>query len=140
MRERRATRNENQGESLASTATYTIKEASQKLDVKPQSLRRLCNSGLILRIGRSHSGYRVLTQQQIDFAAILLGMKQAGFRSKEIRRYARLYRQGASTEAERTAILTTRKRQLWQEITERQKAIDFIERQEEISQSKPAAV
>lgn len=65
-------------------------------------------------------------------------MKQAGFTTAEIRQYSRLYRHGDSTLPERTAILTTRKRQLWQEITERQKAIDFIERQEELSQSRPA--
>ena len=60
-------------------------------------------------------------------------MKQSGFASREIRQYSRLYRQGDTTIAERTALLTTRKRQLWQEITDRQKAIDFIERQEEIT-------
>lgn len=64
-------------------------------------------------------------------------MKRAGFTTAEIRQYSRLYRRGHATITERSALLTTRKRQLWQEITERQKAIDFIERQEELSQSRP---
>lgn len=96
-------------------------------------MRRLCNSGLIPHVKRARNGYRILTPGQVELAKILISMKQSGFASREIRQYSRLYRQGDTTIAERTALLTTRKRQLWQEITDRQKAIDFIERQEEIT-------
>ncbi len=117
--------------------TFSLREASQQLSIKPSTLRYSCNQGLIPRIRRNKRGCRILTQPQIDLAFILLNMKQAGFTTAEIRQYSRLYRRGHATITERTALLTTRKRQLWQEITERQKAIDFIERQEELSQSQP---
>ena len=125
---------------MAKNQSKAIRDVAKDFNITTTTLRRYCNQGLIPHVRRDRSGHRVLDSEQIALLHILLGMKQAGFRPKEIRRYARLYRQGASTEAERTAMLTTRKRQLWQEITERQKAIDFIERQEEILQSKPAAV
>ncbi len=117
--------------------TFSLREASQQLSIKPSTLRYFCNKGLIPGVRRNKRGYRVLTQPQIDLAFILLNMKQAGFTTAEIRQYSRLYCRGHATITERTALLTTRKRQLWQEITERQKAIDFIERQEELFQSRP---
>ncbi len=114
---------------------FLLPDAAEKLGVKPYILRYFCNKGLIPGVRRNRRGYRVLTPEQLDLAQILVQMKQSGFTPAELRQYTRLYRQGDSTKAERTAILTTRKRQLWQEITERQQAIDFIERQEEQLQS-----
>lgn len=112
---------------------HTIKQASQMADMPPQTLRRLCNSGLIPKIRRNHFGHRVLADWQIDLAKTLHCMKQYGFQNRELRRYAKLFRQGSETTAERQAILDTRKRQLWHEIEERQAAIDFIERQSEFA-------
>lgn len=114
--------------------TFTTQETAKTLNVSTQSIRRLCNQGLIPHVRRDQHRRRVLESWQVDLIAIILGMKQAGFRPKEIRQYARLFRQGRQTESERLAMLTTRKRQLWHEIEARQKAIDFIERQEEIAQ------
>ena len=111
---------------------YTVTEVSQQLGISPKVIRRLCNSGLIPNIKRNSKHYRVLEPWQVEFLSILLNMKQAGFTSKEIRQYAKLYRKGPQTEAERIAILTTRKHQLRQEIQDCQRAIDFIERQEEV--------
>lgn len=112
---------------------YTVKEASEILSVPKYTLSRLCSQGLIPHVRRDQRHRRILEPWQVDLAQVLLGMKQAGFRPKDIRQYSRLYRQGPSAEAERLAMLTTRKRQLWHEIETRQKAIDFIERQEEVT-------
>ncbi len=111
----------------------TIKDASESLGVPKYSITNLCNQGLIPHVRRDQRHRRILEPWQVDLVQVLLGMKQAGFRPKDIRQYSRLYRQGPSTEAERLAMLTTRKRQLWHEIETRQKAIDFIERQEEVT-------
>lgn len=112
--------------------TFLLPTAAKKLGVRPHVLRHFCNKGLIPGVRRNRRGYRVLNEAQLDLAQILIEMKRAGFTTTELRQYSKLSRQGDSTLAERTAILTTRKRQLWQEITERQRAIDFIERQEEL--------
>lgn len=50
----------------------------------------------------------------------------------ELKQYTRLFRQGKDTLAERKAMLETQKRQLWQELEDRQQGIDFLERQTEL--------
>ena len=101
------------------------------LGIPLRSLRRLCTQGLIPGVKRDHSRQRVFTEQQLNLAKTLFSMREYGFKSRDVRKYAALYRQGASTKAERKALLDTRKRQIWQEIETRQAAIDFIERQDE---------
>lgn len=110
---------------------YTTKEASVILGTPKHTVNNFCRQGLIPHVRRDSNGYRVLEPWQIDLLKVLLSMKRAGFTHKELRRYSRLFRQGKHTAAERLAMLTTRKRQLWHEIEARQKAIDFIERQED---------
>lgn len=116
-----------------------LPDAAEKLGVKTHVLRYLCNKGLIPGVRRDRRGYRVLDQAQLELAKVLIDMKRAGFAANDLRRYSRLCRQGDATQTERTAILTTRKRQIWREITELQHAIDFIERQEELLHQPDAA-
>lgn len=115
------------------TETYTVKQAAEILATTPRTIRYFCDRGLIPHLRRGRNYYRLLNAEQLDLLRILLGMKQAGFAPSDLRRYSRLVRQGDQTAADRLAILTTRKHQLWQEIKDRQAAIDFIERQEEIA-------
>ena len=117
-------------------ATYTTADISKQLGVPKHIITYLCNRGLVQHIKRTRLGYRTFNQEQVDLIAILIKMRSAGFSTKELRQYSRLYRQGDSTADERLAMLTTRKRQLWQEIKERQESIDVIERQEELAGQK----
>lgn len=110
----------------------TVKSASEQLGVSVDTLRRLCNSGLIPHVRRNHLGFRVLEPWQVDYARTILGLKQAGLKLSELKNYTSLYRRGAETLPERKAILETQKRQLWQELEDRQHGIDFIERQIEL--------
>lgn len=114
--------------------TYTISEACHVLGVPRHAIGNLCNRGYMPQVKRDKRHRRIFSQPQIDLLFILLQMRQSGFTSSEIRQYARLYRQGEATAHERLAILTTRKHQLQNEIKERQAAIDFIERQEELAE------
>lgn len=117
---------------MEAETNFTLSSASEELNVSQAVIRRLCNSGLVPGVRRNPLGHRVLNREQVELIALLLGMRRAGFSTKELKRYSRLYRQGSATEAQRLAMLTTRKHQLRQEINDRQDAIDFIERQEEI--------
>lgn len=114
------------------TAPQTIAEVAKTLRVPTYVVRNLCDHGLIPHLRRNHRGFRVFEPWQVDLLQVLLSMKRAGFDRKELRKYSKLCRQGAQTFPERLALFQTRKRQLWQEIADRQKAIDFIERQEEM--------
>ena len=114
--------------------------AAKCIGAKTSTVRSICSRGLIPHLKRNNHGQWVMEKWQVQLLRILYMMKQAGFRPKELRQYSRLYRQGDSTSEQRLAMLTTRKRQLWQEIKERQDAIGFIERQEEISAQKPSEV
>ncbi len=111
----------------------TTSEASKKLETSARTIRHFCDSGYIPHIKRNRKYQRVLTPEQFELLAILVKMKQSGVKKPEIKRYTKLARQGSTTEHERLAILTTQKHQLQQEIKDRQVAIDFIERQEELS-------
>ena len=117
-------------------ATCTTADISKQLGVPKHIITYLCNRGLVPHIKRTRLGYRTFNQEQVNLIEMLLKMRQAGFSSAELRQYSRLYRQGDSTAEERLAMLTTHKHQLQQEIKERQQAIDFIERQEELSRQK----
>ncbi len=116
--------------------SYTVQEASDQLSVPRNQVSYLCRKGYIPYLQRNHLGARIINEAQLELIRQLLKMRQAGFRPKELRQYSRLYRQGPSTESARLAMLTTRKHQLRQEILDRQKAVDFIERQEELYQQK----
>ncbi len=110
-----------------------VTEASERLGTTVHTVRHFCDAGYIPHVRRNRSYQRLLTPAQFELLAILVRMKQSGFKKSEIKHYAKLAREGHSTAQQRLAILTTRKRQLWQEIKARQAAIDFIERQEELA-------
>lgn len=112
---------------------FTIKEVCRQLNVPRHTVSHFCERGFIPHVRRNRKGFRVLEPWQIDLLNILIKMKQAGFDAKQLRQYSRLYRQGEATARERLAILITRKHQLQNEIKERQAAIDFIEREEELA-------
>ncbi len=117
---------------MDNSTQYTLQEASQKLNIKSHTLRHLCNSGLIPGIRRNKSNRRVLTESQLDQARIMLGLRNAGLKKSELKRYASLVRQGDETLPERKAILETEKRQTWQRLEDIQRDIDFFERQIEL--------
>ena len=117
---------------MTSQPLYTLSEASKMSGISAKALRSLCIAGLLPGVKRNRRGHRILTEAQVNLAEVLIKMREGGFKPRELRKYSRLYRGGASTKLERKAMLTTRKRQIWQEIQARQATIDFIERQEEL--------
>ncbi len=117
----------------------SVSDASKKLKASSRTVRYFCDAGYIPHVKRNRRYQRLLTPAQFELLTILVKMKQAGFRKSEIKRYAKLARQGHSTAAQCLAVLTTRKHQLWQEIKARQAAIDFIERQEELAAASGSA-
>lgn len=111
---------------------YTMNQVSEQLGVAVGVVRRLCNTGLIPRVRRDRRGRRIFEPWQIELMAVLLLLKEAGFKKTDLKRFSKLYQQGNSSLPERKALLETRKRQLWQDLEECQHGIDLLERQIEI--------
>lgn len=112
--------------------TYTLKQAGQRLDVPVDVVRKICKMGLIRGIRRKRNGYRVLSEEQMEVLGVLARLRQAGFEMGELKKYANLQRQGDKTIPERKGMLETQKRQLWLQLQDLQKGIDYIERTIEI--------
>ncbi len=79
--------------------TKTISETADMLQVPVVTIRHFCNRGLVPHVRRNAKHQRIFEPWQIDLLQILVGMKQAGFRPRELRRYSALYRQGGKTSA-----------------------------------------
>lgn len=115
---------------------YTIKQASEEIGVSVWVLRRFCRNGLIPHVKRSHSGYLIFTPEQVGFAGMLASLERAGMSRSKLKQFARLFRRGDESLAERKAMLETQRRQFWQELEDHQHGIDAIERQIEIIDTK----
>ncbi len=112
--------------------TLTMREVSRELGIPVYTIRYFCNHGLVPNVRRARGGRRVFTAEQCDWLKSLWQLKNCGLKVDELRKYARLCRDGDVTLAERKAILTTQERQLRQEAEDISQAIDFLERREEL--------
>ncbi len=110
----------------------TIKQAAERLGVATQVVRRCCNYGLISGVRRTRSGRRLFTPAQVDELSLAIHLRACGLSLAETKQYLRLARSGNSTASARKLLLQTKKRQLWLQLSDLQKNIDFIERQEEL--------
>lgn len=114
---------------------YTTGQVAERLSLPASTILSFCRAGLIPGVSRDHRCRRIFQAWQLDHIRTLLGLRQAGFSNAELKRYARLVRQGQGTLPERKALMETQKRQLWQQLEDLQQGIDFLERQiEQIDQ------
>lgn len=105
---------------------------SGQLGIPVYTVRRLCNAGLVVGIRRNRNGYRVLNEEQVNELGMFVKLLRAELTMGELKKYARLQRQGGKTLQERKGMLETQRRQLWLKIQELQEGIGFIERTMEI--------
>lgn len=112
----------------------TMREASERLGVKSRVLRKYCNLGFVPGLTHCLPGQkRTFTDEQIDYLRQADFLTRAGFTAKDLRKYLMLSRKkGEVASKERKAMLMTHKRQVWQELEDLQRTIDFLERQEEL--------
>lgn len=106
--------------------TYTIRQASDLLNVKTGTLRHYCNLGLISGLKRNRAGQRIFSEEQFNQLRNIAYFFRCELTSREIKKYLH------SSPAEQKQILGTKKQQLWQKLDAIRQNIDFIERQEDL--------
>lgn len=114
------------------TETYRIKQASEILGVSVYTLKYYCKIGLVSHIPRADNGYRIFSEEQLNWLAKVIALRKCGFSTKDLRKYKQLVVAGESAKAERKAFLETRRRQIWQELERAQENIGFLERELEV--------
>lgn len=116
---------------------YTIGEVCKVLGVSRYTVHRILRSGAVRGVKRhSKSLHRILSQQQLELLKTLCCLHRGGVEIRELKKYASLEYGGAKTAAARKAFLETKRRQLWNSLTNIQKAIDHIERKIEVLDQK----
>ncbi|MFV0399045.1 MAG: MerR family transcriptional regulator [Oscillospiraceae bacterium] len=85
--------------------TYSIKQVSEQTGLRPHVLRFYEKEGLLPGVGRTHSGIRTYSQEDIDWLGLVCCLKNTGMSLKQIREFVDLSLQGGETLAERCEML-----------------------------------
>ena len=113
----------------ARAETYTMRQASKILGVPSYRLRRYCRQGLVpgarvTKLGHEHT----FTNDQMNALKRAHFLTLAGFTAKDARKFVGLMASNEKSAAqEARALLNTHIRQVWQQVEELQRTIDFLE-------------
>ncbi|MGX5633949.1 MerR family transcriptional regulator [Bacillus thuringiensis] len=106
--------------------TFTIKEISTLTNVSASTLRYYENEGLLPVIKCGNNGYRLYTEDNIEWINLLLALRLTGMPIKEIKKYIELYYQGSSTLNDRKKMMLQHKKRVENEITQTYKHLEKI--------------
>lgn len=106
---------------------YSISQVAVRFSLQPHTLRFYEKEGIIAP-GRTQSGIRCYTEENISQLEMALCLKSTGMPLKDIKRYFALVTQGDSTLEERLKIFTDRRDHVLEEIEVLQKHLAKIER------------
>ena len=106
---------------------YTIGDASRVLGMPASTIRFYDKNGLLPHMGRTESGIRMFTEDDLEWVCFIERLKTSGMPLKEIKRYIDLYLEGDSTIEERLAIVLARRDEIDRQLEELKLARDFIE-------------
>jgi len=84
---------------------YTVKEISEKTNLKPHVLRYYENEGLLPHVQRTKGGIRRYTDADLEWIGLICCLKNTGMSIKQIRDFVNLSLQGSQTLYERCEML-----------------------------------
>ena len=106
----------------------TIQEVAKRMGLSIDTLRYYERIGLLEPIGRSQSGHRRYTQQDLDWIDLLIGLRNTGMPLAQMARLAQLRRQGfAATLTERRLIYEHYQRTLRQHMQQLEQHMTTVE-------------
>lgn len=108
------------------TDSLTVREAARLVGLSAHTLRYYEKEGLV-HPGRSASGHRVYSDADVRRLVFLTRMRLSGMTIAELRRYVGLVERGASSEAERRAIMLARRERILEQIRQLSLALEATE-------------
>ena len=106
---------------------YTIKEATEIMQLPATTLRYYDKESLLPYIKRLDSGYRIFSDRDLEMLKIIECLKKTGMSIKDIKQFTNWVEKGDDTLQERYHMFLERRRVVQAQMEELQKTLDLIE-------------
>ncbi len=97
---------------------YSIKQVSEKINLKAHVLRYYEREGLLPNVSRSESGIRRYSEEDLEWLGLICCLKNTGMSIKQIREFVALSAQGKETLKQRCDMLIEHKKTVESQIEE----------------------
>src|SRR6476469_3987324 len=108
--------------------TRTIQRAAEETGLSADTLRYYERIGILPGIGRSESGHRRFTDDDMGWIKLVQCLRATGLPLEDLHRYAELVQAGEHTASERLAILEAHKARIGSEMGELSIALERVDR------------
>jgi DNA-binding transcriptional MerR regulator len=105
---------------------YTVKEISEKTNLKPYVLRYYEKEGLLPHVRRTKGGVRRYTDEDLEWVGLICCLKNTGMSIKQIREFVSLSLQGPKTLARRCELLENHKRDVAANILQMRRHLEIV--------------
>lgn len=105
---------------------YSIKQVSERTKLKPHVLRYYEREGLLPSVGRSDSGIRAYSDDDMEWLGLVCCLKNTGMSIKQIKHFVELSKQGDGTLAERCRLLKEHRRDVEAQIAQMQEHLKKV--------------
>lgn len=106
---------------------YTIKQAAEKMDVTPVTLRYYDKQGLLPFMKRTESGYRMFSEADMGMLQVIDCLKKTGMSIKEIQQFIKWVQMGDASLQQRYEMFLERRRSVEAQIAELQETLKFVD-------------
>lgn len=106
---------------------FSIKEAAKRSGLTAHTLRYYDKEGLLPFIGRSSSGNRLFSKQDMTWLKMITCLKNTGMSIGDIRTYSRLCKEGSTKIPDRKAMLAEHRATVEKRIGELVSSLDLID-------------
>lgn len=106
---------------------YNVGEVAKMLGLAPSTLRYYDREGLLPFVERTSGGFRMFSDKDIEWLAIIECLKQSGLSIKEIQTYIEQCAQGDSTILQRKELFAKRREVVLEQIRELEQTLDMLD-------------
>ncbi len=106
---------------------YTIKQVSERTQLKAHVLRYYEKEGLLPYVSRSESGIRHYSEDDLEWLSLICCLKNTGMSIKQIKDFVELSVRGRETLKQRCEMLAEHKKDVEAKIVEMQKHLCKVE-------------
>src|SRR3954452_15049867 len=110
------------------TMVRSIQRAAAETGLSTDTLRYYERIGILPNIGRSESGHRRFTDDDMGWIRLVQCLRATGMPLEDLHRYAELVQDGEHTAAERLPILEAHRARILAEMHELSTALDVVDR------------